>query len=428
MRILIRKGYLIDPGNGTEGERDILIEDGVITKIEPSLKEHKADTTIEAKGKWVIPGLIDLHTHLREPGREDEETIYTGARAGVKGGYAALCCMPNTEPPIDDPSVVELIQQKARSAPLKVYAIGCISRKRAGKALSEMGLLKEAGVVGFSDDGEPVMDSLLLRRAMEYSLLLDLPLILHCEDKRLSLNGVMHEGYYSTLLGLPGIPSEAEAGMVKRDLELARLTGAKIHIAHVSCQRSVEYIREAKESGVKVTAEVTPHHLLLTDKAVLNFDTNTKVNPPLRSEEDRQALLKGLKEGVIDAISTDHAPHLSTEKEYDFLEAPFGMIGLEISFSALFTQLVETGNISALEMVKAMSFTPAKIFHLPGGELSPGKLASLSIFNPKVEWLVSKDELESLSYNTPFLGNRLKGKFEWVIVEGKIVQEKGRIK
>ena len=428
MRILIRKGYLIDPASGSEGERDILIEDGVITKIAPSLKALQTDTTIEAKGKWVIPGLLDLHTHLREPGREDEETIYTGARAGVKGGYVALCCMPNTDPPIDDPSVVELIQQKARSSPLNVYPIGCISRKREGKALSEMGLLKEAGVVGFSDDGEPVMDSLLLRRAMEYSLLLDLPLILHCEDKKLSLNGVMHEGYLSSLLGLPGIPSEAEEVMVKRDLELARLTGAKIHIAHVSCKKSVEYIKEAKEKGIKVTAEVTPHHLLLTDKAVLNFDTNTKVNPPLRSDADRQALLEGLKEGIIDVISTDHAPHLSTEKEYDFLAAPFGMVGLEISFSALFTQLVATGALSALELVKAMSFTPAEIFHLPGGTISIGALASLSIFNPSTEWVVSRDTLESLSYNTPFLGKRLTGKFEWVIIEGKIVQEEGKIR
>ena len=427
MRLLIREGYIIDPVTNFQGEKDILIEEGKIKEISSSI-EQDSDVVIEAKGKWVIPGLIDLHAHLREPGREDEETIYTGGRAGVKGGYITICCMPNTQPPIDEPSVVEYIKEKARFSPIRIYPIGCISRRREGKELSEMALLKRAGVIGFSDDGDPVMDALLLRRAMEYSHSTALPLILHCEDKNLSGGGVMHEGYFSTLLGLPGIPHEAEEIMVKRDLEIARLTGARIHIAHVSCKRSVEYIKEAKEKGIKVTAEVTPHHLLLTDEEVLNFDTNTKVNPPLREKEDRIALLEGIKNDVIDVISTDHAPHLSTEKEYDFLEAPFGMVGLETSFSSLFTHLVDKGFLSPMKLVEKMSVTPAKIFSLPGGGFTIGKQALLSIFNPHVEWVVRKEEMESLSYNTPFLGRKLKGKFEWVIIGEKLVLEKGRLK
>ena len=426
MRILIQNGYLINPVNNFEGERDILIEKGIIKSISSSIKA-KSDLIIDAKGKWVIPGLIDVHTHLREPGREDEETIYTGGKAGVKGGYVALCCMANTEPPIDDPSVVDFIKEKAKFSPINIYPIGCITRKREGKEISEMGLLKESGVIGFSDDGAPVMDSLLMRRAMEYSLSLNLPLLLHCEDKSLSRGGVMHEGYISTLLGLPGIPRESEEIMIKRDIELSYLTGARIHILHVSSKGSIRYIEEAKKNGVKVTAEVTPHHLLLTDKEILNFNTNAKVNPPLREEEDRKALIKALKKGIIDIISTDHAPHLSSEKERGFIEAPFGIEGLEESFSSLYTNLVRRKILSPMELVEKMSLKPAKIFSIEGGEISVNKKAMISIFNPDAEWIVNRDEIESLSSNTPLLGKKLKGKFEWVIIGEKIPLREGKI-
>ncbi len=422
MRILIKQGEIINPSPAFPFQSSILIEDGIIKKISPQI-EGKFDKVIEAKGKYVIPALWDVHAHLREPGREDEETIVTGGRAAVKGGYAGVCCMPNTQPPIDEPSVVEYIKERAKYSPSLIFPIGCISKRREGKELCEMGLLKEAGVVGFSDDGDPVTDSQLLRRAMEYSLSLNLPLILHCEDKALSGNGVMHEGLLSTILGLPGIPREAEELMVKRDLELARLTSARIHIAHLSSKGSVEYIKEAKNKGINVTCEVTPHHLLLTVEAVKEFNTNTKVNPPLREEEDRQALLEGLKNGIIDVISTDHAPHLSTEKEEDYLKAPFGMIGLEISFSLLYTELVLRGIFTLAELVKFMSFNPSKIFGLPGGEIKEGCPAFISIFDPEKEWVISKKEFASLSSNTPFLGKKVKGKFEWVIVEHKIPLE-----
>ena len=426
MRILIKDGYLVNPASGFSGKTSLLIEGGKVRKISPRLEE-KADLIIPAEGKLVIPSLWDVHTHLREPGREDEETLVSGGRAAIRGGYAGVCCMPNTEPPLDDPSVIEFIKERGKISPAIIFPVGCITRRRAGKELAELGLLKEAGVIGFSDDGNSVMDAQLLRRAMEYSLFLDLPLILHCEDRNLSRGGAMHEGFISTLLGLPGIPREAEETMVERDIRLARLTGARIHIAHLSSRGSVESLKKAKDMGLRVTGEVTPHHLLLTHEWVRSFDTNTKVNPPLREEEDRLFLIEGLKEGIIEVISTDHAPHLSTEKEEDYLRAPFGMIGLEFSFSLLYEELVKKKVITLMELVRAMSYNPARIFGLPGGEIKEGEPAYISIFNPGIEWVIEKENLESLSFNTPFLGRKVQGRFEWVIVGERIPLREGKL-
>ncbi len=425
MSILIKGARVIDAYSGLDGIRDILIEKGKLVKLEKNIKE-KADKIIHAQGKVVIPGLIDLHAHLREPGREDEETILSGSWAGVHGGYTVICCMPNTQPPIDHPGMVNYVKEQAKSSPIIILPYATISKNREGKELAELGLLRETGAVGFSDDGSPVMDALLMRRALEYSLMLNVPIISHCEDLNLSRGGVMNEGELSTILGLKGIPAEAEEIMVERDLKLAQLTGAHLHIAHVSTKGSVDLIREAKEKGVKVTCEVTPHHLILTEEALLSFNPHTKVNPPLRRKEDVETLQQALKEGVIDVIATDHAPHLATEKEKEIEEAPFGMIGLDTCFSLIFTYIVEKGILSLKEVVEKMSLNPAKILNLPWGRIKVGEVPHLTIFDPEATWIVKEDTLYSKSKNTPFLGWELKGKIEWVIIGERILMERGK--
>ncbi|MDD5454089.1 MAG: dihydroorotase, partial [Candidatus Ratteibacteria bacterium] len=339
--ILIKNGRVVDPSSKKSGISDIYIEDGKISKIGKNIKAAGAKV-IDAKDRIIFPGLIDMHTHLREPGRENAETVLSGSIAAVHGGFTSICCMPNTNPAIDDASTLEFILEKAKKARCNVYPIAAITKERKGEKLSEMAELASLGAVGFSDDGNGVGDSLLMRRAMEYSLMLNVPIISHCEDESLSAGGSMNEGYVSTILGLPGIPKESEEIMVARDLMLARLTGARLHICHVSTKCSVELIREAKKRGVRVTCEVTPHHFTLTEDAVktlasnrpdvtsglgAEFDTNTKVNPPLRTNEDLKAIEKGLKDGTIDVIASDHAPHIYTEKEVEYENAPFGMIG-----------------------------------------------------------------------------------------------------
>jgi dihydroorotase len=426
MKILIKNGRIIDPEAGIDQKGDLLIENGKIAKIAASIKEEKAEV-IDAAGKLVVPGLIDMHTHLREPGREDKETIKTGLRAAVKGGFTAVCPMPNTEPPCDNQAQVKFLKEKAEQCGLaKIWPIGSITRGRQGKAISDMTDLKEAGARAVSDDGDSVEDAELMRRALEYASMLDLLVISHCEDKKLAGEGVMHEGYWSTVLGMSPIPSVSESLIVERDIRLAALAGARLHIAHVSTEESVNAIRQAKKEGITVTAEVTPHHITLKDEDLKTYDTNLKVNPPLRSVSDIKALKEGLKDGTIDVIATDHAPHLVNEKEKEFDYAPFGMIGLETALS-LSAALIDEGVLDWKTLIEKMSVTPGKILQVPGGTLAEGACADVTIIDPDKEWVYTKESIESRSQNSPFLGWKLKAQVTDVIVGGKIVLREGEI-
>ena len=421
MDILIKNGKIVDPGQKTKKINDILIEKGVVKKIAKDIKT-KAKTVIDAEGKIVAPGFIDMHTHLREPGREDIETCATALKAAIAGGFTTVCAMPNTQPACDRQSHVQFLLERAKEIKLaNIIPIGTITKGRDGKEIAEMGELKKAGCQAVSDDGDYVQDANLMRKSLEYASMIDLVVISHCEDKTLAGNGVMNEGYYSTVLGLPPIPREAESTIVDRDIQLARLADAKLHIAHVSTAESVEIIRAAKKKGVKVTAEVTPHHLALTDEDVKKYDTNMKVNPPLRTKDDVKALKKGLKDGTIDVIATDHAPHLDNEKEKEFDHAPFGMIGLETALPVTILTLVEEGVLDWAGLVEKLSTNPSKILGCAGGTLTVGAKADITIFDPKEEWVYEKEKIVSKANNSPFLGSKMKGKITNVIVGGKVV-------
>lgn len=427
MSILIKGGYIVDPGNRREGHSDILIEKGKIVSIDKELKVS-ADKLIDARNKFIFPGLIDMHCHLREPGREDEETLLSGARAGIKGGFTALCCMPNTEPAIDNQGVVEYIYTESRKINLiDIYPVGAITKRREGKELTEIGSLKKAGVVAISDDGNCVMDSEIMRRAMEYSKMFDLLIISHCEDKNLSQDGLVNEGYVSSLLGLKGIPREAEIIMVARDIELARLTKSRLHIAHVSCKESVALVRKAKQEGIKVTCETCPHYFSLTEENVLGYNTNCKVNPPLRTAKDIEAIKEGLKDGTIDVIATDHAPHADFEKDVEFDRASFGIIGLETALGIALKELIETKTISISQLVEKMSVMPAKILGLNKGRLSIGEDADLIILDLNKSWVVEKEKIISKSKNSPYLNWTLPGLIEYVIVGERLLLDKGSL-
>lgn len=424
MQILIKNGRIIDPSQGMDMKGDLLIDKGKVAKISPStpsIKVKKAKI-IDAKGKIVVPGLVDMHAHLREPGREDEETVQTGLKAAVKGGFTTVCAMPNTEPPCDSQAHVKLLLEKAHEAgAANLLPVGTITKNREGKGISEMKELKEAGCPAVSDDGDSVADSILMRKAQEYASMTGLLLISHCEDKSLAGDGVMHEGYFSTVLGLAPVPSEAESTIVERDVQLAELTGARLHIAHVSAKKSVEIIRYAKKKGIKVTAEATPHHFTLKDKDLVTYDTNMKVNPPLRSEEDAEALKKGLKDGTIDVIATDHAPHLESEKEKEFDYAPSGMIGLETALSLSVMELVERGYLDWPGLIQKLSVNPCRILKYDRGTLKPGAVADITIIDPDKEWVYKKEEIASRSFNSPFIGRKMKAGAACVIVGGRII-------
>jgi dihydroorotase len=433
--LLIRGGHIIDPSQGIDQVGDLLIAEGKIVQIggtvilsqDPERGEGEAKN-LDATGLVVCPGFIDLHCHLREPGFEDKETIATGTKAAAIGGFTAVCCMANTNPPLDSPSAVARVKRKAsKDSLVAVLPIGCITKGRKGEELTDMAELAEAGVVAFSDDGDPVASSLLMRRAMEYSRELGLPIIDHCEDKALSDNGIINEGQISAKLGLKGIPAAAEEVMVARDLILAKLTKARLHIAHVSTKGSVELIRRARKEGISVTAEVTPHHLTLTEERIAcessnkSFDTNAKVNPPLRTKEDVEALIKGLKDGVIDAIATDHAPHTLADKNCGLELAAFGISGFETAFGCLMS-LVHQGEISLTQLISKLTCEPAKVIGRNSelGTLKTGALANITILAPDREWKVHSRNFASKGKNTPYDGYKFKGKIMAAIANGKI--------
>jgi dihydroorotase len=423
VRLLIKGGRIIDPSQQLDRVADLLIENGRVESIEPGsagILPASSDEVFDASGLIVAPGFIDLHVHLREPGEEYKETIASGAAAAVAGGFTSICAMPNTKPVNDNASVTRFIIDKAREAGLaRVYPVGAITRESEGEELAEMAEMKEAGAVAVSDDGRPVMNPQVMRHAMEYARDHGLVVVDHCQDLHLAAGGVMHEGRYSTLLGLKGMSSAAEDSHVARDIMLAELTGARVHIAHISTAGSVELVRRAKQQGLAVTCEVTPHHLALTDAAVVGFDTNTKMSPPLRSEEDRTALIEGVRDGTVDAIATDHAPHHSDEKMLDYDHAPSGVVGLETALGIALTVLHHTAGLPLTRIVELLTIGPARAFLLPGGTLATGSPADITIFDPEREWTVNAQRLKSKSRNTPFPGWKLRGRVVATFVEGK---------
>ena len=427
MKILIKGGRIIDPEEGIDKKADLLIENGKIVEIKETISADVQET-IDVSGKIVAPGLIDMHTHLREPGREDAETVATAVRAAVKGGFTTVCAMPNTNPACDTESAVRFLFEQAKRANLaNVIPIGTITKGRKGKEIAEFMELKEAGCLSVSDDGDSVKDSELLRRAMEYASMADMLVISHAEDASLSAGGVMNEGFISSMLGLAPIPREAENIIIERDIQLAELSGARLHIAHLSTAEGVAIVRAAKKKGIKVTAEVTPHHFTLSDTEVKTFDTNMKVNPPLRTFEDIKALKKGLKDGTIDVIATDHAPHPENEKAREFDHAPFGMIGLETALSLSVMRLISEGYLDWPGLIRKMSSNPARILQYDRGTLKPGKAADIVIIESEKKWIYSKENIESISSNSPFLGWEMTGFVSHVIVGGKCVVKNGQI-
>jgi dihydroorotase len=422
MGLLIKNAIIVNADKTGDKPQDILCEDGKITQITSGIAAGKHEI-IDAAGKKVLPGLIDIHTHLRQPGREDKETIETGSRAAVKGGFTSIMCMPNTNPVIDNAMVVEFIVREANRVGLcNVYPIGAITKGQQDGELTDMAELKASGCLAFSDDGKSVLNSRLFRLAMEYAKMLDVLIIEHCQDPLLSAGGVMNEGVVSTRIGLKGDPGIAETVTVARDIEIALYLDARVHLAHMSLKRSCELIRFAKSQGIKVTAEACPHHFVLTDEACSNFDTSTKVNPPLRSKEDVEAIKEAIADGTIDCIVTDHAPHTKEDKEVGFDGAPFGLIGLETSLGLTVTELVKPGIIDLPKMVDRMSSTPARIVGLANkGAIKAGFDADITIIDPDREWTVTREGFVSKSKNSPFVGRKLKGLVEYTICDGKVV-------
>jgi dihydroorotase len=424
-RILVRGGRILDPSSNRDEPGDVLIEDGKIAAVGAGLDAGGSEV-LEADGGWIAPGFFDMHAHLREPGQEYKEDIASGGRSAVAGGFTSVACMANTHPVNDDPAMTDFILDRAQhDSPAKIYPVAAATLGLEGEIMTEMVALVAAGAVAFSDDGKTIQDGGVMRRVLEYSRLVDVPIIVHAEDRTLVADGVVNEGLVSTRLGLPGNPSLAEDVHVMRDLMLAELTGARLHVAHVSSGGSVEAIRRAKERGVSATAEVTPHHLTLTDEAALGYDTNTKVSPPLRSAADVKACREGLADGTLDAIATDHAPHALHEKDVDFVEAPPGLIGFETAV-AVVLDLVRQNEISPLELVRRLSTSPARILNRPGGTLSVGSPGDVTVVDPERRWTYDPAKGYSKSRNSPWAGKALEGRVVATIVDGRLVYQVDR--
>jgi dihydroorotase len=424
--VLLRGGTLLDPSQKLNERGDLLISDGKIAGFGRTIDAPDAADVVDCEGLIVSPGFIDVHCHLREPGREDVETVATGARAAAAGGFTAVCAMPNTDPVTDNQAAVGfIVRQAQRAEAARVYPIGAISVGQQGKALAEFGEMVGAGAVAVSDDGKPVASAQLMRTALEYARTFKIPVIDHCEEPTLAAGGAMNEGIVSARLGLKGVPAEAEEIMVIRDILLARLSGGHVHLAHMSTRGSVELIRWGKERGIRVTAEVCPHHLSLTEESVRGYNTNAKMNPPLRTAADVEALRDAVKDGTIDLIATDHAPHHYDEKEREFADAPNGIVGLETALAVVVTNLVETGRVDFATLVDRMSCAPARIFNLPGGSLKRGTAADVTVFDPAARWTVDPSKFLSKGRNTPYAGMTLVGRAACTIVAGSVVYRSG---
>jgi dihydroorotase len=423
--LILKGGRVVDPANGVDGAFDVLVENGTIARIGRDLPVDGASVYQVPGGCIVAPGLIDIHVHLREPGQEHKETVATGAQSAVAGGFTAVACMPNTDPINDHAGITQFILKKAAEARLaRVYPIGAVSLGSKGEQLAELGEQKAAGCVAFSDDGRPVATALLMRRALEYAGMLQVPIVDHCEDPSLKGDGVAHEGYYASALGLRGIPGVAESLMVERDISLAEMTGGHVHVAHMSARQSLRAVRAGKDRGVRVTCEVAPHHFTLTDEALegpIKYDTNLKMNPPLRDDADRDAMLEGIADGTIDLIATDHAPHHADEKMLEFDRAPFGIVGLETAVPIVFDRLVHAGKITVRRAIELLSVNPARVFNVPGGSLTPGAPADVTVIAPDLRATIRASALRSKSKNTPFDGWELRGGVAATIVDGVVV-------
>jgi len=425
-KVLLKGGRVVDPASNRDGEFDVLIDGGRVAKIGKALPADGADVLTLKSGWIVAPGLIDIHVHLREPGQEHKETVATGTASAVAGGFTAVACMPNTDPINDHPGITDLILKKASAAGLaRVYPIGAVSIGSKGEQLAELAAQKTAGCVAFTDDGRPVANALLMRRALEYAGMLWIPIVDHCEDPSLKGDGVAHEGFVAARLGLRGIPGVAESIMVERDIALAEATGGAFHVAHMSARQSIRAVRAAKERGLtNVTCEVAPHHFVLTDESLekpIRYDTNVKMNPPLREAADRDAMLDGLADGTVDVIATDHAPHHADEKLVEFDRAPFGIVGLETCVPIVFDRLVHGGRVGVKRAIELLSTNPARVFRLPGGTLAEGGVADVTILAPDRRVTIRAADLKSKSKNTPFDGWELRGAIAATIVGGRVV-------
>lgn len=427
-RLLIKHARVVDPSQRLDAGMDVLVVDGKIARLAERIEDREAEV-LDATGLVAAPGFVDMHVHLREPGFEYKETVATGAAAAVAGGFTSVCCMPNTSPVNDSAAVTEFILSRARAANLaRVFPIGAVTKGIAGEELAEMGEMVRSGAVGFSDDGKPVANAYLLRKALEYTRMLEVPIIQHCEDPDLAAGGVMHEGAVATRLGLKGIPAAAEEVMVARDVLLAELTGGRYHVAHLSTKGALESVRAAKDRGVEATCEVTPHHLALTDQAVADtqFDTNTKMNPPLRSADHVEAVLRGVLDGTVDCLATDHAPHHADEKALEFDSAPFGIVGLETAIPVTYDLLVRRHRLPLRMFVSLWSTNPARLLGLPGGTLKVGSPGDITLLDLEGRHTVNPDRFRSLSRNTPFGGQRLRGRPSATVVGGRVVWRRDR--